>query len=76
MSLNDKITKYFPDFRLYDTISTGLVTVRDMLTHRIGTKTFQGDFTFWNTTFNARPDHAKDAVVEAVLDVSPGLWLL
>lgn len=50
MSLNDKITKYFPGFRLYDTISTGLVTVRDMLTHRIGTKTFQGDFTFWNTT--------------------------
>lgn len=49
LSLNDKITKYFPSFRLYDTISTKLVNVRDMLTHRIGTKTFQGDFTFWNT---------------------------
>jgi CubicO group peptidase (beta-lactamase class C family) len=23
-----------------------------LLTHRIGTKTFQGDFTFWNTTLN------------------------
>ena len=49
LSLNDKITKYFPSFRLYDTIATKLVTIRDMLTHRIGTKTFQGDFTFWNT---------------------------
>ncbi|HEY1112060.1 MAG TPA: serine hydrolase [Chitinophagaceae bacterium] len=49
LTLNDKITKYFPSFRLYDTTSTKLVSIRDMLTHRIGTKTFQGDFTFWNT---------------------------
>ena len=49
LSLNDRITKYFPNYRLYDTITTQLVTIRDMLTHRIGTKTFQGDFSFWNT---------------------------
>jgi CubicO group peptidase (beta-lactamase class C family) len=49
LSLNDKITKYYPSFRLYDTTSTKLVSIRDMLTHRIGTKTYQGDFTFWNT---------------------------
>lgn len=49
LNLNDRIKKFFPDFRLYDTIATQLVTIRDMLTHRIGTKTFQGDFTFWNT---------------------------
>src|SRR5918993_3386912 len=49
LNLNDRITKHFPSFRLYDTTSTKLVTIRDMLTHRIGTKTFQGDFTFWNT---------------------------
>ena len=49
LNLNDKITKYFPGYRLYDTTATKLVTIRDMLTHRIGTKTFQGDFTFWNT---------------------------
>jgi len=52
LSLNDKITKYFPDFKLYDKNSTALVTIRDMLSHRIGTKTFQGDFTFWNTRLN------------------------
>lgn len=49
LSLNDKLTKYFPHYRLYDSITTKLVTLRDLLTHRIGTKTFQGDFTFWNT---------------------------
>lgn len=52
LNLNDKVTKYFPGYRLYDSIATQAVTLRDMLTHRIGTKTFQGDFTFWNTTLS------------------------
>ena len=54
LSLNDKITKYFPDFKLYDRTTTELVTIRDMLTHRIGTKTFQGDFTFWNSNLSRK----------------------
>ncbi|RIV20579.1 serine hydrolase [Fibrisoma montanum] len=49
LSLNDKVTKYFPDYKLYDPAATQLVTVRDLLCHRLGTKTFQGDFTFWDT---------------------------
>jgi CubicO group peptidase (beta-lactamase class C family) len=49
ISLDDPITKYFPSYRLYDSTSTRLVTIRDMLSHHIGTKTFEGDFTFWNT---------------------------
>ena len=49
LSLDDKIIKYFPDFKLYNTYSTQLVTIKDMLAHHLGTKTFQGDFTFWNS---------------------------
>ncbi|MEO8712962.1 MAG: serine hydrolase [Parafilimonas sp.] len=52
LSLDDKITKYFPDFRVYDSTTTDLVTVRDMLAHHLGTKTFQGDFTFWNSLYS------------------------
>lgn len=52
LSLDDKITKYLPGFQLYDKTSTELVTIKDVLSHRIGTKTFQGDFTFWNGTLN------------------------
>jgi CubicO group peptidase (beta-lactamase class C family) len=48
LSLNDKIIKYFPDFQVYDKNTTELVTIKDMLAHHLGTKTFQGDFTFWN----------------------------
>jgi CubicO group peptidase (beta-lactamase class C family) len=52
ISLNDHITRYFPDYRLYDSTDTKLVSIRDLLSHRIGTKTFQGDFTFWNTSLS------------------------
>jgi CubicO group peptidase (beta-lactamase class C family) len=52
LSLDDPISKYFPDYRLYDSTSTKLVSIRDMLSHRIGTKTFEGDFTFWNTSLS------------------------
>lgn len=52
ISLNDKITKYFPDYRLYDKNTSDLVTIRDLLSHRLGTKTFQGDFTFWNSSLS------------------------
>ena len=52
ISLDDPVTKYFPTYSLYDTTSTQLVTIRDLLSHRIGTKTFEGDFTFWNTALS------------------------
>lgn len=57
LSLNDKVTRYLPWFKLYDTSSTRLATVRDVLCHRIGLKTFQGDFTFWNSNL------AKDSII-------------
>jgi CubicO group peptidase (beta-lactamase class C family) len=49
LSLDDKIIKYFPNYRVYDAATTQLVNIRDMLSHHLGTKTFQGDFTFWDS---------------------------
>lgn len=57
LSLNDRVSKYIPWFKLYDSNSTRLATVRDMLCHRLGTKTFQGDFTFWDSNL------AKDSII-------------
>jgi CubicO group peptidase (beta-lactamase class C family) len=54
LSLNDKITKYFPAYSLFDKNTTELVTIKDMLSHHLGTKTFQGDFTFWDTQLKRR----------------------
>lgn len=52
LSLNDRVTNYLPDYQLYDPTATQLVTIRDLLCHRLGTKTFQGDFTFWDTNLS------------------------
>ncbi|HYK76706.1 MAG TPA: serine hydrolase [Daejeonella sp.] len=52
LSLDDKVSKYLPGYRLYDKNTTDLVTIKDELSHRMGTKTFQGDFTFWNGTLS------------------------
>ncbi len=65
LSLNDKITKYFPQFRVYDSTTTGLVTIKDMLGHHLGTKTFEGDFTFWNSTLS------RDSIMYKMRYVKP-----
>ena len=65
LSLDDKITKYFPWFRTGDSLTTQLVTIKDMLGHHLGTKTFQGDFTFWNTTLT------RDSVMYKMRYVKP-----
>ncbi len=49
LSLDDKVTKWLPWFNLYDPNATAMVTIKDMLSHRIGFETFQGDFCHWGT---------------------------
>lgn len=49
ISLNDKVTKYLPRFKLSDACATQLCTIKDLLTHRVGMKTFQGDFMYWGS---------------------------
>jgi len=64
LSLNDKITKYFPDFTLADSNTTQLVTIKDMLSHHLGTRTFQGDFTFWNSNLSRSEIMGKMKLME------------
>lgn len=49
LSLDDKVTRWLPDFRLHDALASREVTVRDLLCHRLGFETFQGDFTYWTS---------------------------
>ncbi len=48
LSLDDKVTARMPAFRLYDDFPTGEVTIRDLMCHRLGFRTFQGDFLQWD----------------------------
>jgi CubicO group peptidase (beta-lactamase class C family) len=54
ISLDEKVSKYMPDFKLYSPTSTELCTVRDLLTHRIGLGTFQGDFLNWGSNLSRK----------------------
>jgi len=65
LSLDDKITKYIPTFKLDNKEAGDMTTIRDLLCHRIGFGTFQGDFTFYNTNLTRDQIIAKMALVKA-----------
>lgn len=46
LSLDDKVQKWLPDFKMYDPWVAKEVIIRDLLCHRLGFETFQGDFIF------------------------------
>ncbi len=52
LSLDDKVTKYLPQFKLDNKFAGEQTIIRDLLCHRLGFKTFQGDFTFYNTNLS------------------------
>lgn len=66
ISLDDKVSKYISGYSLYDKNTTDLVTIRDLLSHRIGTKTFQGDFIFWNGNLS------RGAIINKMKLLKPG----
>jgi CubicO group peptidase (beta-lactamase class C family) len=49
LSLDDSVRRWMQDFRLYDPLATKYITIRDLLCHRLGLQTFQGDFANWDS---------------------------
>jgi Beta-lactamase class C and other penicillin binding proteins len=66
LSLDDKVTKYLPWYRVYDENVSNLITIRDLLSHHLGTKTFQGDFTFWNANLSRKDVITKMRLLKPV----------
>jgi CubicO group peptidase (beta-lactamase class C family) len=54
LGLDEPVSKYMPWFKLYEPSSTQLCTVKDLLTHRVGLGTFQGDFLNWGSTLSRK----------------------
>jgi CubicO group peptidase (beta-lactamase class C family) len=52
-SFNDPVQKYLPDFRMKDPWVAQHITLTDVLTHRIGMETFQGDFMYWESALTS-----------------------
>jgi len=65
LSLDDLVTKYIPNFKLDNKLAGEQTIVRDLLCHRIGFATFQGDFTFYNTNLSREDVIQKMSLVKA-----------
>lgn len=62
LSLDDKVQRWLPDFKLYDPWVAKEANIRDLLCHRLGFETFQGDFMFFDSdlsTAEARDKFGK-----------------
>lgn len=51
LNWDDKVSKFLPDFQMYDPWVTSELTVRDLVTHRVGLDTFSGDLLWYETTY-------------------------
>ncbi|MBC7850877.1 MAG: serine hydrolase [Chitinophagaceae bacterium] len=65
LSLDDKVQKWLPNFKLYDPWVAKEANIRDLLSHRLGFETFQGDFMFFDS------DLTKEQVFEKFSKVKP-----
>jgi|TARA_B110000495_G_C23033342_1_gene616155 CubicO group peptidase (beta-lactamase class C family) len=65
LNLNDKVQKWMPEFRLKDTLASKEVNIVDLLSHRIGFETFQGDFTYWSSNLSRYQVIQKMSLIDA-----------
>jgi CubicO group peptidase (beta-lactamase class C family) len=65
LTLNDKVKKWMPEFRLKDTLASNEIIIADLLSHRIGFETFQGDFTYWTSNLSRADVINKMALIHA-----------
>lgn len=54
LSLDDKVVKWLPNFKMKDPFVTRELNLRDLLCHRIGMETFQGDFIYWTSALTEK----------------------
>lgn len=50
---DDKVSRYLPEFRLYAPYVSQDLTIRDLVSHRVGLGTFSGDLLWYETTYSA-----------------------
>ena len=68
LSFDDKVQKWLPDFKLYDPWVAKEATVRDLLCHRLGFETFQGDFMYFDSDLSLEEVRQRFAKVKPLYD--------
>lgn len=62
---DDKVQQYLPWFEVYDPLVSSMITLRDLLSHRIGYGTFSGDIIWYKSNLKA------DEIVRRSKNLSP-----
>jgi CubicO group peptidase (beta-lactamase class C family) len=65
ISMNDKVQKWLPDFNMKDPWVAKELSLTDLITHRMGMETFQGDFMYWTS------DLTMDEVIHKFSQLTP-----
>jgi len=65
LKLDEPVKKYLPYFKMQDDYLTNHITIRDILSHRIGYETFQTDLLNWAST------KSRKELVENMANVTP-----
>jgi CubicO group peptidase (beta-lactamase class C family) len=60
LSWNDKVVDHYPGFQLYDPYITRELMIKDLLCHRAGFQTFDGDLLWYGT------DYSREEVVRRI----------
>ena len=64
-SWNDKVQQYLPWFQVYDPAVSSQVTLRDLLSHRVGYGTFSGDVIWYRSNLPA------EAIIRGARHLAP-----
>ncbi len=68
LSLNDKVIKYVPSFKMYDANITKEVNLIDIVSHRLGFQTFQGDFMYFDSDLSDEQMFVQISKVKPMFD--------
>jgi CubicO group peptidase (beta-lactamase class C family) len=66
LSLDDPVTKWLPGFTLDNKMAGEQAIIRDLLCHRLGFRTFQGDFMYWKSNLSREDVIKKMGQLKAV----------
>jgi len=72
LNWNDKVRDYLPYFEVYDPWVSNEVTIRDLLSHRVGLGTFSGDIIWYKSDFTPQEIVKKAKHIPQAFDFRAG----
>jgi CubicO group peptidase (beta-lactamase class C family) len=72
ISWDDPVLLYMPEFQMYDPVVTREITIRDLLSHRAGLGTFQGDLMSFGSIYDRAQIIERIRYIEPAYDFRAG----